>query len=55
MRRLYVPSPVTKEVRLISYQVFTVTGPRDANNVVSAAGALFQVTVPSCQVLLLTR
>jgi len=54
-RRLYVPFPVMMEVRLISYQLFTLTAPRDASKVVSAAGALLQVTVLSCQVLLLTR
>ena len=53
--RLYVPAPVIIEVRSISYHVLTCTAPREASKVVSAAGALFQTTVFSCQELSLTR
>jgi hypothetical protein len=53
--KLKVPSPVTNDVTSISYQVEAATLPNVAKLAVSAPGALFQLTVPSFQVVSATR
>ena len=50
-RKLYVPSPIIREVMSTSYQVFALTAPNEARMAASAGGAVFQVTVASLHVL----
>ena len=48
---LYVPLPVMSDVTSISYHAFVETAPTVASSALSLAGAVFQVTVLSLQVV----
>jgi hypothetical protein len=50
-----VPSPVIRDVTLTSYQFDAETFAKLAKMAESAAGAVFQLTVPSLQVVFATR